>query len=287
MSTLKETETFTAIVLPGDTKVRELTPEGIAEHVNLAPLPGIIVFGRHKDCARMLRFAEPQERTELFDALKLPQVTVLPVTKTSSWLCLPANRNQYEKRVDTYSPFFIKAKAPLPLLFETQALSMFDPVLARVYKQRRTWLIYEDINERFPTAQIEMLRTAFTYMQKMGSFQREVTIARAQVQPKFALPKDLLAALEVAVATTERPIETMVKYALKLASAKLVKLEDLGSGQYRVNYHYKDYDDSVVIDDRLTVISSGICLSGRDREQDLTSVVFVKDKRDEAHDYDD
>lgn len=217
----------------------------------------------------VLREADPQERTALFDALNLPKVTVLPVTKTSSWLCLPANRNQYEKSV--------KAKAPLPLLFPTQSLSMFDPVLARVYKQRRTWLLYEDINERFPTAQIEMLRIAFTYMQKMGSY---------QTFPKFALPKEMLDALEIAVATTERPIETMVKYALKLASAKLVKLEELGNGQYQVTYHYKDYDDSVIVDDKLTVISSGICLSGRDREQDLTSIVFVKDKK-ERDDYDD
>jgi len=265
-------KTFTAIVLPGDTKVRELTPEGIVEYISFGfPKAGVFVFDknieRHPD---ILRDAEPQERTELFDALKLPQVTVLPVTKTSSWLCLPVNRNQYQKSV--------KAKAPLPLLFETHPVSMFDPVLARVYKQRRTWLIYEDINERFPTAQIDMLRTAFTYMEKMGGY---------QTQPKFALPKEMLDALEIAVVTTERPIERMVKYALKLASANLVKLEDLGNGQYRVNYHYKDYDDSVIINDKLTVLSSGICLSGRDMEQDLTSIVFVKDKRDDDHDYDD
>lgn len=259
-------ETFTAIVLPGDTKIRELTPEGIAEHVNLAPLPGIIVFSRRKDCARALRFAEPQERTELFDALKLPQVTVLPVTKTSSWLCLPANRNQYEKSV--------KAKAPLPLLFETQSISMFDPIIARVYKQRRTWLLYEDMNERFPLEQIELMRKAMEDFLKLGKFD---DIRR--------LPTELRDILELAIQTTERPIETMVKYALKLASAQLVKLEELGSGQYRVTYHYKDYDDSVTIDDKLTVISSGICLSGRDREQDLTSVVFVKDKK-ERDDYD-
>jgi hypothetical protein len=263
-------KTFTAIVLPGDTKVRELTPEGIVEYTKLTPQSGIIVFGKHKDFADPLRFAEPHERTELFDALKLPQVTVLPVMKTSSWLCLPVNRNQYGKSV--------KAKAPLPLLFETNPVSMFDPVLARVYKQRRTWLIYEDINERFPAGQIDLLRTAFTYMENMGGY---------QTQPKFALPKELREALELAVATTERPIERMVKYALKLAGATLVKLEDMGNGQYRVNYHYKDYDDSVIINDKLTVISSGICLSGRDMEQDLTSIVFVLDKKHREDDNDD
>ena len=257
-------QTFTAIVLPGDSKIRELTPEGIFEHLNTCGLPGILTFLKGGKYVRLQRHATPQERTELFDALKLPQVTVLPVIKTSFWLCMPTNMNQYEKSV--------KVKAPLPLLFEPSNLSGFDPTLVRVYKQRRIWLLYEDINERFPIEQIEQLRHAFQTWEECGV-------------AELHLPKELCDAFEVAKATAEHPIERIVKYALKLADAKLEKLEDLGNGQFRVNYAYKDRSDSVVIDDKLTVLSSGICLSGRDRDFDLTSIVFVKDKRKEG-DYD-
>lgn len=259
-------QTFTAIVLPGDSKIRELTSEGIAEHLNTSGLPGILIFSKGGKYVRLQRHATPQERTELFDALKLPQVSVLPVIKTSSWLCMPINKSQYEKSV--------KVKVPLPLLFEPSNLSGFDPILVRVYKQRRIWLLYEDVNERFPIEQIEQLRHAFRNWEECGV-------------AELHLPKELCDAFEVMKTTAEDPIERMVKYALKLADAKLEKLEDLGNGQFRVDYIYKDHNDSVVIDDKLTVLSSGICLSGRDKDFDLTSIVFVKYKRrDEDYDED-
>jgi len=261
-------QTFTAIVLPGDSKIRELTPEGIAEHLNIAGLPGILVFSKGGKYLRLQRHALPQERTELFDALKLPQVSVLPVVKTSSWLCMPTNLNQYQKSV--------RVKAPLPLIFEDN-LSLFDPIVVRVYKQRRIWLLYEDLNERYPLEQIQLMRKAMDDFLMLGKF-----------DDIRSLPMELRSALELAIQSTEQPIVSMTKYALKLAGAEFKTLTDLGSGQFRVTYHFKDYDDEVVIDDKLTVISSGICLSGRDKEQDLTSIVFVKDKRKEGEeDYED
>ena len=252
-------QTFTAIVLPGDTKIRELTPEGIAEHLNIAGLPGILVFSKGGKYLRLQRHALPQERTELFDALKLPQVSVLPIVKTSSWLCIATNLNQYQKSV--------RVKAPLPLLFEPDNLSLFDPILVRVYKQRRIWLLYEDLNERYPLEQIQLMRKAMDDFLMLGKF-----------DDIRSLPMELRSALELAIQSTEQPIVSMTKYALKLAGAEFKKLTDLGSGQFRVAYHYKDYDDEVVIDDKLTVISSGICLSGRDKDYDLTGIIFVKDR---------
>jgi hypothetical protein len=258
--TINALDTFTSIVLPGDAKIREHRTDGVWEHVNTAPSPEIWVFTRTLRSVRPLRPADSSERTVLFDKLGLPQVTVLPVQKTSQWLVMPANLNAYTKSV--------KAKIPLPLTFAPETVSMFDPVLARVYKQRRTWLLYEDLNERFPTQQIERLRELFAYY-----------VGHGWEKPPEKLSAEQLNVLELALKSWKRPIETMSEYALKLSGAKLLKVEDLGSGQYRVNYQYKGYFDSVIINDTLTVLNSGICLDGNDQNFDLSSIVFVKDKK--------
>lgn len=256
-------EFFTAIILPGDRKAREITPEGVTEYINTAR-PGIYVFRKKGMKAVPERVAESHERTEVFDAWQLPQVTVLPVVQTSHWLCLPTQRNQYKPHV--------KANAPLPLLFAPK-LSIFDPVLARVYKHRRTWLLYEDVNERFPSEQIAQLRIALDSWGKRGMY------AVAGVAAHLCLSPEFHDALEVAKATTELPIERMAKYALHLANASFESLKPVGNGQFQVTYRYDEKPDTVLIDDALTVIDSGICLEGRDSDFDLTSIVFVKHKR--------
>lgn len=259
---------FTAITLPGSRKVAQVTSEGIYEHLiyvdptspagKMKQLAGIWVFKVLPDYqvhAVPIRPAEAHEKTELFDNLKLPQVGILPVVKTSVWFALPLNTNQYRK--------YVKAKAPLPLFFAPENISIFDPILARVYKHRRTLLIYEDINERYPTEEIQKLRHGLETWRECGV-------------ADLHLPRELHTAFKLAVESEVPPLERLVKYSLRLAEAQFQSLTDLGSGQHRVGYSYKGHSDSVVIDDNLTVIDAGICLNGHDRDFDLSSIVFVK-----------
>jgi hypothetical protein len=262
---------FAAIILPGDTKCREYTQKGVWEHQNTAPCPGIWVFHRVGTSVQPLRLADQTERTKLFDALELQQITVLPVQKTSQWLVMAANSNSWERSV--------KVKVPLPLMFAPETISIFDPVVARVYRQRRVWLLYEDLNERYPVKDVERARSLFEQGMKTGL--KSMTVAMSGLQTELA------AALGFALETAERPIESICKYALKLAGATLKEVTELGNGRDRVNYSFKEYEDSVVINDTLTVLNSGICLDGHDQDFDLTAIVFVKDKKHEMNEYDD
>lgn len=250
---------FTAIVFPYSRKVCEITSEGIVEHLyspdpDFADSGGIWIFESVGGQAVPIRQAEPWEKTALFNTLQLPQVGVLPVLKTSRWHCLPLNMNQYRK--------YVKVKASLPLFFTPENISRFDPLLARVYKHRRTVLLYEDINERYPTEQIEKLREA----------------VKTRVKQNLHLPKELQTAFELAVESDKPPLERLVRHSLKLVNAQFTSLTDLGNGQYQVKYTYKGKSDSVVINDNLTVLNAGICLEGHDRDFDLSSIVLVKER---------
>jgi len=273
-----EMREFTAIAFPDSRKIFELTPDGIAERLIFPPKDlktpaGVWVFGvpgTFKLHAVPIREAEPHEKTELFDKLKLPQVGVLPVLKTSVWFCLPLNENQYQKYI---KPKKIYARMPqfepLPLFFAPENISIFDPLLVRVYKHRRTLLIFEDYHDRYPREKTDYLRQMLDKWIKSS----------VKVESYDAgFPRELFNAFQIAKETQVPPLERLVKYSLKLAEAKFQSLIDLGNGQHRVDYSYKGHSDSVVIDENLTVLDSGICLSGRDRDFDLSSVVLVKYK---------
>jgi len=256
---------FAAIAFPDSRKVAELTPDGLAERLIFPPetrLAGVWVFktpGAFKLHAIPVREAEPHEKTELFDKLKLPQVGVLPVLKMSVWFCLPLNENQYQK--------YVKAKAPLPLFFAPENISIFDPLLVRVYKHRRTLLIFEDYHDRYPREKTDHLRQMLEKWMKSS-----VKVESYDV----GFPRELFNAFQIAKDLHVPPLERLVKYSLKLAEARFQSLTDLGNGQHRVDYRYKGHDDSVVIDENLTVLDAGICLDGRDRDFDLSSIVLVK-----------
>jgi len=248
---------FVAIVFPNSRKIFKQTEEGIHEFLIKGQVEeGIWVFEEKGLYAEPVRRAELHERAELFEMLGLPQVGVLPVVKTSVWFCSPLNENQYEK--------YVKVKCPLPLLFAPENLSVFDPIYARVYKHRRILLLYEDLNPRYPIETIERLRSVF-----------ENAIKTKKVEMK-GFPKELKKALMIAVEAYETPLEKLVKESLKIVGAKLVNLKDLGRGQYLVEYEYEGREDSVVVDDSLFVLDAGICLSGREHDFDLSSIVLVK-----------
>ena len=75
--------------------------------------------------------------------------------------------------------------------------------------------------------------------------------------------------------------ETRLENALKQADGKLENYRDQGE-YWQVEWRTIDGQlHSSAIDKRdLTVISSGICLSGRDRDFDLQSLVGVMDNQD-------
>jgi len=77
-----------------------------------------------------------------------------------------------------------------------------------------------------------------------------------------------------------------VSHALGFAGAKLQGIVDTGSGRYRVSYVFRESVESVTVDDTLRVLDAGICLSGRERDFDLSSIVWVKHRRwgDEGED---
>jgi len=73
--------------------------------------------------------------------------------------------------------------------------------------------------------------------------------------------------------------EKLVAESLRFIGANLQGIKDLGNGQHRVEYQFERNTGSVVINDQLTTLDAGICLSGMDREYDIGSVILVKHRR--------
>ena len=260
---------FTSIVFSGIHKVNKVEAEGISEFIIKGDIePAVWVFEEEGIYAKPVRLAEPHEKAALFDQLGLPQVGVLPVLKTSLWFCLPLNANQYYKHV--------RVKAPLPLFFAPSGISVFDPLYARVYKHRRTLLIFEDYHDRYPKEKTDYLRQMLERWMKSA----------VKVQSYEAgYPRELIHAFQIAKEAHVPPLERLVKGSLRIVQAEFLSLSDQGGGQYQVTYRYKGREDSVLIDDSLFVLDARICLSGREHEQDLSSIVLIKERAKQQEEY--
>lgn len=252
---------FPAIVMPSTRKIRVPTPDGIEEYVLTRWVKtGIWVFEKKGFYAQPIREAEIWERQEAYDALKLPKVGGIVTLRTKSWFCLPINDNQWEKHV--------KFNVPIPLLFPSEDLSVFDFVKARIFKGRRTFLLYEDI---YPLATPDKMRT------KLAEVTRTTDID--SFSSALTYPREVRRAFRIVADQYIPPLERLVKEALRIVNAKFIALKDEGRGIYRIHYEYKSRQDSVTVNESLICLDSGICLSGRDTDFGLSSVILVKSRR--------
>jgi len=261
-------DTFVSAVLPKTRKVTRVTDLGVREYLLTKKVPpNIYVFRSRGIYAEPLAIAaDMADRMEYFDSLCLPRVYVFPVVRTTHWLAVPSVKEHYKR--------YVKYSAPLPLIYAPENLSPLDPVVARVYKGKRTYLMFEDYHYKYDP---ELINRARDYLSSLrASSYRKDIIADA-----LKLPAELREGVKIIADSITPPLERMVKHSLSLVNAEFVSLQDMGAGRYRVTYLYKGARDYIDIDDSLFCLNIGICVDGHDRDFDLASGILVKHGRDD------
>lgn len=246
---------FPGFLFHGDTKVEAWTEKGIHEYRVVHPRAGFWIFRTLNDFkARILRPAEFGDREKAFENRGTIDVITTLKDDKGNWYCHPAQRNQ--KHVDA-------VKFPAPLYFPDENLGLLQAIEVGVFHRfGRMVLVYKDIQWRYPTKPLDEARELMEDPEYVPRGRRE---ERAAI--RFALDQQTPA------------FEKLVAESLRFIGANLQGLKDLGNGQHRVEYQFEEKVDSVVINDQLTTLDAGICLSGMDRDYDVGSVILVKHRR--------
>lgn len=254
---------FPAIVTPDTRKIIVPVAEGLREYrLKKRVKPGVWIFEEQGFDADPIREAEIWEKVDAYDALKLPQVAAVAALKTKTWFCFPLNDNQWAKHIKHFS-------APTPLLFAPEDLSVFDYISARIHKLQRPYLLYEGAGLSFPEQ--DDLRN------KLKQVTRTTDLDRLSSELPYR--REVKRVFRLVAEQYIPPLERVIKEALRIVNAKFVDLVDRGRGRYEVAYEYKGRRNSVTVNEDLVCLDAGICLSGRDTDFDLSSVVLVKARR--------
>lgn len=274
---------FTALVLDRPRKVLLPTSDGVYEYKLHQALPdGFYVFeaSRYGGNAKLCRKATVEERDTLMrNAPRVNAVTSMYDEPMKLWYCHPLNLNQIKDK---------RLHFPAPLLLPTEELSILQPVQAWVMSgYGRKLLVFKDLHLRYPSERLDKIRMTLIDQPLPRMLNRVESTVDKQMDAVLAAAKnptpEELAAYQFAVESTKPPVERLINESLRFVGAKLVSYQDLGSGQYKVNYEYKGTQDNVTVNQKMTVVDAGICLTDRQGRHymghvdfDLGSIVLVK-----------
>jgi len=182
-----------------------------------------------------------------------------------SWAAIPRNKGVFERHFGTYAPSVIR-------LVSTG--TRFDSVVAR--HDGATWW-YEG-PDRTDSAKVRVSMAEAYDSGKMP----EVAGASPEDRDAFALavePKPVVGIYSPP--TDEEKIRKMLE---RGGGAKLLSFTDVGD-HWNISWVTKDgrrSSSSVMKDRGMSIISAGMCLSGRDADFDLISLVSVVENRDDG-----
>ncbi len=181
--------------------------------------------------------------------------------QNKTWLAYPVNEADFKQRIPTIKPI------PVHLVSEG---TTFEQILVR-WDGNSWW--FEELDRRADLETVEHLqkalkeKTEFTELSFKGMTPEMKTTYQLAIQNIREFPQ-------------EYRDEKLLKSALKISGGKLNKYHDRGD-YWTVEWQTSDgeYHSSAISKQDLTVISSGICLSGLDRNFDLQSLVGVIEQR--------
>ncbi len=248
--------------------------------------------------ATVLGEAQPWERAGYLELLPLLRVVLLwPDTSgryPGTWLALPYNESDARQR------FGLPAE-PLPVFLcdPTDGAERFEQVLTRV-DGRTLW--FEGVDALADPTHAEWLRAAAdreestqeALLPGLAASERQALLFWRLRQLELSLSESTRLTHEAGLRSRaaqqtwlerqarQRTLEGRLRHALSKADATLHSYSEVVAADGSVSqlivewsqlgqtYHYRS-----VLDPRLSVVSSGICLSGRDEDFDLTSLVNV------------
>ncbi|NER35294.1 MAG: hypothetical protein F6J93_15030 [Oscillatoria sp. SIO1A7] len=198
------------------------------------------------------------EYLERFPAIRLWLADKL---KGKTWLAYPTNESDMRQRVG--------AEGPVPVHLVTEG-NKFEPVVAR-WDGRSWW--FEEIDRRADPIPAEQLRE---YLKKLTPPEE---IRFKGMTPEMRIVYQIVAqkTREFEAKIKEQREEKRLREALRMGGGELNSFQDRGEDYWLVEWTTStgEHHSSAISKNDLTVASAGICLSGRDRDFDLQSLVGV------------
>lgn len=177
-----------------------------------------------------------------------------------TWLAYPVNEADMRQR--------FKVVKPVPIHLVVEGIA-FEQIIARSNGQS-CW--FEEVDRRADPAIAETLRSASKAPVEELQFKG--------ITPEMRTVYELLAQRHEGF-TQPQQDEKRLRKALQTGGGELDRFQDRGD-YWTVEWTTKDgtRHNSVIAKTDLTVVSSGICLSGRDRDFDLQSLVGVIEQQE-------
>lgn len=200
--------------------------------------------------------------TEYLQQFKAFRLRLSFPLKNKTWLAYPVSEADFRQRLSKVRP--------IPVHLVTEGTS-FEQIVARFDGQ--SWWFEEldrrsdpEISDRLNSALKELISVEDLHFPGITSEIRTVYDLVTQRTEGFS---------------SQRQDEKRLQQALKTGGGNLQQFQDRGD-YWTVDWITADgeYHTSAIAKDELTVISSGICLSGRDRDFDLQSLVGVIEDRE-------
>ncbi|MBW4695852.1 MAG: hypothetical protein KME27_29395 [Lyngbya sp. HA4199-MV5] len=183
--------------------------------------------------------------------------------QNQSWLAYPVNEADMQQRFKTVKP--------LAVHLVTEGVA-FEQILTR-WNGSSCW--FEEIDRRADPAIAETLQSALNQLVPVEELQFK------GITPEMRSLYELVTQRTEGFAQPQRD-EKRLHQALRLGGGELHQFQDRGD-YWTVDWTTSDgtRHTSAIAKDDLTVVSSGICLSGRDRDFDLQSLVGVMEHQEE------
>ncbi|GHO45542.1 hypothetical protein [Ktedonospora formicarum] len=245
---------------------------------------------RNEREVELIEEAQPWERGGYLELLPALRVVLLWPDNTmrvpGTWWAIPFNSS------DAHQRFGISAE-PIPILLcdPGNGAERFERAIARV-DGKQLW--FEGPDLRSDPRHAEWLRDATTredtverLLSGLAASERQAFLIWQVRQLEKTLAEERRAS---GFASDNIALEARLRYALAKADARLHSFSELpgyaGAPSHLVvewSMREQDYRYRSTIDTQLNVVSSGICLSDRDSDFDLTSLVDVMINADDPY----
>jgi hypothetical protein len=199
------------------------------------------------------------EYLQQFQAFRLR--LALPL-KNKTWLAYPVSEADFQQRLGQVKP--------IPVHLVTEGTS-FEQIIARFDGQ--SWW-FEELDRRSDPEISDRLKSALKQLTSVED------LHFSGITPEIRTIYHLVSQRTEGFSSQHRD-EKRLQKALKRGGGNLQQFQDRGN-YWTVDWITADgeHHTSAIAKKDLTVISSGICLSGRDRDFDLQSLVGVMEDRD-------
>ena len=179
-----------------------------------------------------------------------------------TWLAYPVNEVDMRQR--------LKVVKPIAVHLVTEGVA-FEQIITR-WNGQSCW--FEEIDRRTDSTIAETLQSAIQQLTPVEELQFK------GITPEIRTVYEL-ATGRIEGFSQPQQDEKRLRKALQLGGGELSQFQDHGD-YWTVNWRTADgiHHTSAIAKTDLTVISSGICLSGRDRDFDLQSLVGVMEHRE-------